>query len=176
MALYSLIQLIAFILLIYRNTDLSPMQYLYQDSLIMLPSIIIMSWQIQNKKLTKRFPKPRFLYGENIVSILVQLILQIASIFTVSKFIQYLDGYTSTNIDSDGVSLYTPNYDNTAHFLISSFGMVVEIIVCNIEQAFRLPFYKNVVFLIWVGLSLLCVLLLLFLMDSRVAEVTMVLL
>ena len=170
MALYSTIQLANFIIMIYRNTDLTSMQYLFQDLMLMLPSIIFMSWQFKTAKLIEGFPKPRFINKENIIQIIVQLIVNIAASISIIMILKRVPGYAPTYIDPKGESLDIANINNTTLCLFGCFEIVIQNLVFNVGGRFRKPFYKNPISCGFLGVCFTVILAILFTMKNPVSS------
>jgi magnesium-transporting ATPase (P-type) len=170
MVIYSTIQLVNFIILIYKNTDMTSMQYLYQDLLLMLPTIIFMSWQVKIPKLFNQFPKPRFINSENLVLIGGILVANIVGSITIIYFLSRIDGYQPTMSDPSGRCMKTPNDDNTMLYLFGCIEIVTAILVFNIESKYRRPLYKNPLLFVWLALCIFSVFALLFTLNSNFAR------
>jgi magnesium-transporting ATPase (P-type) len=170
MVIYSTIQLINFIILIYHNTDMTSMQYLYQDLLLMLPTIIFMSWQMKIPKLSNQFPKPRFINSENLILIGGILVANLVGSITVIYFLARIEGYQPTVSDRNGQCMKEPNDDNTTLYLFGCIEIVTAILVFNIESKYRKPLYKNPLLFSWLVLCVFSVSALLFKLISNFAR------
>jgi cation-transporting ATPase 13A3/4/5 len=153
MALYSIIQLMNFVILIYRNTDLTAMQYLTQDLMLMFPSIIITSWQLKLNKISAFFPKERFINSEYMIEICIQVVINLLGSVIILHILSKFPFYAKTAMDPNGKSLDLPNMDNTVICQIGCMEIVAQLLVYNIEGTFRISFYKNPLIVIWLTLA-----------------------
>ena len=142
-----------FVILIYRNTDLTAMQYLTQDLMLMFPSIIITSWQLKLNKISAFFPKERFINSEYMIEICIQVVINLLGSVIILHILSKFPFYAKTAMDPNGKSLDLPNMDNTVICQIGCMEIVAQLLVYNIEGTFRISFYKNPLIVIWLTLA-----------------------
>ncbi|CAK6955037.1 cation-transporting ATPase 13A2 isoform X2 [Scomber scombrus] len=153
MALYSLIQFSAVLILYTVKTDLADLQFLFCDIVLVTLLAIVMGKGVPSKELHHCRPPASLLalpvLGSLFIHACMNILGQLAALFiTMSQ-----DWYVPLNSTVTGAA-NLPNMEDTSVFALSGFQYIIMAVVVTKGYPHKKPLYHNVVFL--------CLLLILF--------------
>jgi len=154
MILYPIIQLISALRLYEASSVLGDFQYLYTDIVLVLPLAVFMCWTHPNEKLSKRTPPSSLFHPKIVISIIVEVILNIGGIVLINVILVGRSWYKPI-IDiypelGDKLEDTVVCLENFTTYLWANFPYIITAISFNNNTPFRKPFYTNIPFTITV--------------------------
>jgi len=154
MILYPIIQLISALRLYEASSVLGDFQYLYDDIILVLPLAVFMCWTHPNEKLSKKTPPSSLFHPKIVISIIVEVFLNIGGIVLVNAilvgrpwFKPSVDVYPSQGDKLEDTVVCLENFTT---FLWSNFPYIITAVAFNNNTPFRKPFYTNIPFTVTV--------------------------
>lgn len=161
MALYSIIQYFTVTLLYSILSNLGDFQFLFIDLAIILVVVFTMSLNPAWKELVAQRPPSGLISGALLFSVLSQIVIcmtfQTLAFVIVKQQTWYevwspssnacnvsMDGHHENSTEHDEHNI--KNYENTTLFFVSSFQYLIVAVVFSKGKPFRLPSYKNYLF------------------------------
>lgn len=153
MALYSMVQYMSVLMLYSVRSNLGDFQYLYIDLFIIMPFAVTMSRTGAYHKIVSKRPLGSLVHPVVVVSLVLQILTQMAFQISVLFFLHSRDYYKSTDwfhkrMPHKKEETQIFSYDNTVLFYFSSFQYIFLAVVFSIGKPYRGIILSNTSFVI----------------------------
>ncbi|KAL4505178.1 hypothetical protein ABPG72_016245 [Tetrahymena utriculariae] len=176
MALYSMIEFTATIILYTVNSLPGDMQFLYWDFLIIVPFTFFMGLTDTYPTLSKQVPNSSLISFPVLCSVigmtLINGIFQVIMFFILKSQNWYMSVYETHSYlgDLEDSDSRKSCYESTVFFFFTNFQYISTCIAFSISKPFKKEFYTNIWFTISLVLIILCSFYVLLLHDSFTAN------
>jgi cation-transporting ATPase 13A3/4/5 len=152
MSLYSAIQFTSVSFLYTSASNLGDFQYLYIDLAVILPIAIFMGWNGPFPILTHKRPTADLVSRKVLVPLIGQMAIAALTQLIVFETVQTRPWFKPPKIDLNDTNI--ENSENTSLFLTSCYQYILTSVVLSIGPPFRQSIFKNVPFLVTIGIDL----------------------
>ena len=154
MAMYSITQFTTIIILRSLRSNLSDFQFMYIDIVLVLPLAITMAYSEPCSQLYPKKPQIELISHAVIIPLSLHFIFQGISQLVGFYWIQSEPFYNPSIIDYESKQFIC--YEGTTVFLISQFIYISYSFIFFTGKPYRLPIYRSKLYLLFLSISLLC--------------------
>jgi cation-transporting ATPase 13A3/4/5 len=141
MALYSLIQFTSVSLMYSLGGNMTDLQFMFVDILLIIPIATVMSHSRAYSKLHKKRPTGTLMSKKVLISLFGQIGLEIFFQFWVFYWVSLQKFYVPPVLDQDE-KVYKC-FENTVVFLLSSYQYIIVAIIFSVGPPYREKLWKN---------------------------------
>ncbi len=169
MAMYSMIQFGAVIMVYFVGSNLGDWQYLYEDLWLVFPLVILMGGTEARRSLSVKRPSGNLLSKANIANVLIHALIGCTFQTIIFESVKHASGYTLNNADNGqnpDNGAYT--WETTSLYYFSNFQYIVLAFLFSLGHPWKKAPWTNWMLTGWLIVTLITSFLILFVYDDAV--------
>eukprot|EP00455_Lapot_gusevi_P026255 TRINITY_DN2770_c0_g2_i8.p1 TRINITY_DN2770_c0_g2~~TRINITY_DN2770_c0_g2_i8.p1 ORF type:complete len:487 (-),score=135.62 TRINITY_DN2770_c0_g2_i8:103-1563(-) len=151
MAMYSMTQFSATILLYFKGTTFGDWQFLMQDLFVVFPLTIFMGNTYATHKLSAKRPSGNLLSFKNVASILTHIFICFTFQLIVYLFASHQQAYVDLSNQDEG----PVTWETTSVFYLLLFQYIIMALLFSLGWPWKRPIYSNRRFSFWIVVCIL---------------------